>query len=207
MGKNKGKDAAAAAASGKPTSRWKLGRRWKKLVRWTFWVILPLSVAFAVAYFAPPPPPEQSSTPSVQSSDAAPAATKESSTGERPPVDTHPNQSECQAWAGSGQCKENPGFMLVNCAWSCKQLDLVRERYARRCPLPSNDTAALAPGKMHAIFDRVMRDFPHLEPERISDDPPVILFHKFLSEAEADAFIRHGQGRYSKSCARWASNA
>lgn len=29
----------------------------------------------------------------------------------------------------------------------------------------------------------------------------VIIFHKFFSEEETDAFIRHGRGRYSKSLA------
>lgn len=29
--------------------------------------------------------------------------------------------------------------------------------------------------------------------------PPVILFHKFFSESETAAFIRHGKGRYEKS--------
>jgi len=27
----------------------------------------------------------------------------------------------------------------------------------------------------------------------------VILFHKFFSEEETEAFIRHGRGRYAKS--------
>ena len=52
---------------------------------------------------------------------------------------------------------------------------------------------------MTPTFQRIMDDFQELEPEWISHDPPVILFHKFLQEAEADAFISHGRGRYSKS--------
>ena len=81
----------------------------------------------------------------------------------------------------------------------CKQLEAVRDRYNKRCPRPADFRAALAPGQMRGIFDRIMADFPHLEPERISEDPPVILFHKFFSESETDAFIRHGKGRYDNS--------
>jgi hypothetical protein len=33
----------------------------------------------------------------------------------------------------------------------------------------------------------------------LSSDPPVVLFHNFLSEAEAEAFIRHGKGKYTES--------
>merc|ERR1719460_3414789 len=52
---------------------------------------------------------------------------------------------------------------------------------------------------MEHTFARIVQDFPELQPEMISHDPPVILFHKFLSEVEADAFVTHGRGRYEKS--------
>jgi len=115
------------------------------------------------------------------------------------PPDTWSNPSDCQAWAASGECKANPAFMLASCAGSCAKLDLVRQKYYRRCPKPDNYTAAVPPGVMPSVFDRIMRDFPELQPQRISVDPPIILFHSFLRESEADAFIRHGKGRYEKS--------
>ena len=89
--------------------------------------------------------------------------------------------------------------MLVNCAFSCAKLDYARDRYNKRCPRPEHYPDALLPGQMSATFDRIMSDFPQLQPERISVDPPVILFHNFFSDAEADAFKRHGKGRYEKS--------
>ena len=52
---------------------------------------------------------------------------------------------------------------------------------------------------MEETFARVMSDFSHLQPEMISSDPPVVLFHSFLSNDEAEAFILHGKGRYAKS--------
>ena len=174
-------------------------RNAKKIYRVTQWVLLPLALAFIVAYFAPPPPPETKRPENQRQASSARPAVDTGSPGEMPPADTHSNPTECQAWAGSGQCKANPGFMLVSCAWSCKQIELVRERYNQRCPRPPNHSAVLAPGQMPGIFDRVLRDFPHLEPEQVSEDPPVIVFHNFFSDAETEAFIRHGKGRYAKS--------
>lgn len=52
---------------------------------------------------------------------------------------------------------------------------------------------------MNSTFERVLREFAHLGPELISADPPVLLFHSFLSAEEADAFIAHGKGKYTES--------
>jgi len=89
--------------------------------------------------------------------------------------------------------------MTTNCALSCAKLDYARQRYNKRCPRPDNYTATVGPGRMHETFARILRDFPELEPEQISVDPPVMVFHKFLRDSEAAAFVRHGQGRYEKS--------
>jgi len=118
---------------------------------------------------------------------------------EAPPVDAWENPSDCTSWAGGGECKTNPKFMLANCAFSCAKLDYARQRYERRCPKPKNYTQAVAPGQMPSTFARIMQDFPELQPEEISSDPPVILFHNFLSPDETDAFIKHGRGKYEKS--------
>ena len=89
--------------------------------------------------------------------------------------------------------------MDQNCALSCAKLEYARQRYYKRCPKPEKYEPALAPGQMSSTFERIMTDFPELEPEWISRDPPVILFHNFLSVEESDAFISHGSGRYAKS--------
>ena len=36
---------------------WLSSKQWKRIRKWTFWLLIPLLAAFAVAYFAPPPPP------------------------------------------------------------------------------------------------------------------------------------------------------
>ena len=126
-------------------------------------------------------------------------AKESAESSEPPPVDAWANPSDCKAWAGGGECKNNPEFMKTNCAGSCAALDYARQRYERRCPKPANYQEALPPGKMNSTFARILSDFAHLEPEEISSDPPVVLFHKFLSDDEADAFVKHGRGRYEKS--------
>ena len=190
MGKSQKKAEVAAAA---PLPRAAAGswlpsrRRRQKVCKWLLWLVVPLLLAAAVAYAAPPPPPEPNSdrrrpTTANGGAASAPADSLDESDasdqpsghgGKPPPVDTHPNGSECAAWAGSGQCKANPGFMLVSCAFSCAKLEYAKERYNRRCPKPDDYTAALPAGQLHATFDRIMREFPELEPERISEDPPV----------------------------------
>jgi len=106
--------------------------------------------------------------------------------------------SECTAWAGAGECENNKQFMASNCALSCHKIASAREEYAARCKRPEGATAALAPGTMNSTFARILSDFAHLQPEMISEDPPVVLFHAFLGEAEAEAVVRHGKGSYTE---------
>ena len=89
--------------------------------------------------------------------------------------------------------------MLTSCEASCYKLGVARSAYAERCKRPDGAEPALVPGQMSAMFERIMTDFQHLEPERISEDPPIVLFHKFLSVEESDAFIAHGKGKYTES--------
>jgi len=113
--------------------------------------------------------------------------------------DTWHTPSDCTAWAGSGQCEANPGFMLVSCERSCHNLGVTRSAYAARCKRSEAAKPALEPGTMAKTFERIMSDFAHLVPEMISEDPPLVLFHNVLSSDEADAFVAHGQGKYTES--------
>ena len=114
-------------------------------------------------------------------------------------TDTWERPHECTAWAGDGQCEANPGFMLVSCEASCHKLGVTRQAYAERCKRAEGARPALAPGAMMQTFDRIMAEFGHLEPEMISSDPPIVLFHNFLSGEEADALVSHGKGKYAES--------
>ena len=209
MGKNKGNNAAeaksaAVAAAMKTRSPWLSAKTKKKVVKWSLLLVGPVALAAAVAFLGAPPPEldQQQANPAAaaaaQNQHNAAAADAPFS-DEAPPMDEWENPNDCKAWAGGGECKNNPEFMLKNCAGSCAALDFARQKYNRRCPKPSNYTEALPAGKMASIFSRIMEDFKELEPEEISSDPPVILFHKFLRDSEAEAFVKHGKGRYEKS--------
>merc|ERR1719375_1068681 len=98
--------------------------------------------------------------------------------------------------------------MHQNCAYSCNpatiaaaeaRLEAARAEYRARCSRPEGAQDILQPGAMNATFERIMSDFGHLKPELISSDPPVVLFHNFLSDSEAEAFVRHGKGKYAES--------
>lgn len=123
--------------------------------------------------------------------------------------DTWAKPEECTAWASSGECENNKAFMSLNCAYSCSpatlkaaevRLEAARAEYAKRCSRPAGAQDVLAPGAMNTTFERIMSEFGHLQPELISSDPPVVLFHNFLSDAEASAFIGHGARRPAAAC-------
>jgi hypothetical protein len=120
-------------------------------------------------------------------------------------VDLYTPKAECVQWAQIGECESNKAFMQAQCAFSCSpagiggKVDSLRAQYRARCPRAPDVKPALAPDAMNATFERVMSEFGDLQPELLSSDPPVVLFHNFLSEAEAEAFIRHGKGKYTES--------
>lgn len=112
------------------------------------------------------------------------------------------------SWAGAGECVNNKQFMLSNCAFSCSpeqleaaeaRLSASREEYGRRCKREPGAEATLPAGAMNATFERIFSDFGALQPELLHSEPPVVLFHSFLSEAEANTLIAHGRGKYTES--------
>ena len=108
-------------------------------------------------------------------------------------------ESECLAWAGAGECEKNKQFMETSCALSCHRIMETRRKYEQRCSRPAGAAPAVGPGQMNATFARIMEEFGDLEPEMINVDPPIVLFHRFIDDAEADALIAHGKGKYTES--------
>ena len=203
MGKKDNKPPAAA-----PRAPWITSKKRKQIWSFTLYVAGPLLAAAAIAFLGAPPPDDPSAAAKTPASPRVlPAGVSAPADDDAPPhdptkpppMDTWATPSECLAWAGAGECKANPGFMQDNCALSCAKLEYAKARYDKRCPKPAGYSPALAPSQMNATFTRVMTDFPELEPELLSEDPPVVLFHNFFRTSETEAFIRHGRGRYSKS--------
>ena len=181
MGKGEKAKLAKPAEARPPRQAWISARSRRKYTKWLCWLLGPLLAAAAVAYLGAPEQAPSAPDASPFGSESSGGAAGE--TLDAPPVDTWSNPSDCTAWAGGGECKRNAEFMEKNCAFSCAKLIYAQQRYEKRCPKPDNYTAALPPGRMHEVFARALNEFPELQPEMISTDPPVIIFHNFLSDA------------------------
>ena len=98
---------------------------------------------------------------------------------------------ECGHWASIGECVANPGFMMVSCASSCDMCDM--QDYRKRCAVDETVPLSVAPGAMDETFRLASSAaFASLEPVVLSSNPWVLQFDAFLSDDEADAFIRGG---------------
>ena len=116
----------------------------------------------------------------------------------------------CSFWSTLDECNKNPAYMKLHCApacQSCEQLDI-----NVRCPMDPNAKDALAgPGDLDKLFERIVSDpyYQKYQPNIISrpSHPPhtteaerqaanytigpwVLMFDSFLSDEEADNFIR-----------------
>jgi len=99
--------------------------------------------------------------------------------------------AECSGWARIGECDANPGFMLVQCASSCNKCEMMD--YRKRCAVDETVPLSVPPGEMDETFRHASSArFASLEPVVLSSDPWVLQFDTFLSDEEADAFIRGG---------------
>merc|ERR1711871_1247481 len=66
--------------------------------------------------------------------------------------------------------------------------------YEKRCPMPSDREPAVKPGDITITAQRMLSDFPELEPEVLSSDPWVIAFNNFVQPDEIQALSQHGDG-------------
>lgn len=57
----------------------------------------------------------------------------------------------------------------------------------------------MQPGEMAKTFELAASNFPELQPELLSSDPPVLLLDRFLDEEEVEALLSHGEGRYERA--------
>jgi prolyl 4-hydroxylase len=70
------------------------------------------------------------------------------------------NRNElCAFWAVIGECEKNAAYMKTNCAPSCMTCHLID--MSLRCPKLGDDVeAALYPGDLNKMFDRIIRRAP-----------------------------------------------
>ena len=104
----------------------------------------------------------------------------------------------CSVWAAAGECEANPAFMKLKCAASCNSCDWLD--YKKRCPMPEDRVAAVAPHTMEETFERALT-LADLGPEVLSREPWVISFERFASDEEVAALLSHAEGRFERSTA------
>lgn len=105
----------------------------------------------------------------------------------------------CAQWEAAGECTANIAYMTVHCAATCNTCTM--QDYKSRCPMPDISEAAVPPGAMGKMFQRALSEFREYEPQLLSEDPPVIVFDRFLAPDEVAALRSHGEGRYERAMA------
>ena len=75
--------------------------------------------------------------------------------------------------------------MRQTCPVTCNFCPLSQDHPCRR---PNETALAAAPRAIGATFQHML-SFPTLEPQALSDDPPVVLFRRFISTADAQTLI------------------
>ena len=101
----------------------------------------------------------------------------------------------CAAWAASGECTKNPGFMFQSCALSCGSCDR-----GSRCAWNVSNTEPLGvPANSHHTFLERAESLG-MRPVVRSTDPLVLVLDEFLDAEETEALRAHAAGlRYAPS--------
>jgi len=98
---------------------------------------------------------------------------------------------DCQFFFEEGECDNNPGWMIVNCAKVCNACHL--RDPALRCDrsfLNISNDPIYAPGDMGDMFESIEKDFGHLyEINVLSRTPWIVTFDNFVTPEEAEALI------------------
>ncbi|CAK9035779.1 Probable prolyl 4-hydroxylase 7 (AtP4H7) [Durusdinium trenchii] len=104
---------------------------------------------------------------------------------------------KCPSWEAQGECRKNPGWMIVNCPKSCKSCELLDpQKRCDRAFLNITEEHVWAPGDLNRMFERILSDYPQYEPRAVSrppDGPWVVVFDKFLQDAEVASLISWGE--------------
>mmetsp|Transcript_23163 Transcript_23163/g.49975 ORF Transcript_23163/g.49975 Transcript_23163/m.49975 type:complete len:408 (-) Transcript_23163:251-1474(-) len=119
----------------------------------------------------------------------------------------------CDAWHKAGACV-SPGAasrlrisakVPAVCSRTCGLCKgtpgrVPRLSSAERCRR-DNVTPAVHEGMLDPLFERVMNEFPQFSPEALSKDPWVVRLHDFVSDREAEAFVKRCEAHFERSLA------
>jgi len=118
-------------------------------------------------------------------------------------------EPRCLAWASSGECDANPGYMHIDCAPACFTCDKATRSFKDRCPMPTVLNDIWKPGDLNRMFEKLTNDTYYRERYHLqvirrpgmkvdnswkttSDNPWLVQLDDFLSDEECDLLIAHG---------------
>eukprot|EP01083_Nonionella_stella_P016195 45293_1 len=120
---------------------------------------------------------------------------------------------ECKYWKNAGECLRHPGYMVINCARTCKYCHL-QSNYALRCPMNEEymrQTRVLPkPGDLNQMFENIVSHYNmhknqteddgviEWDLEILSHDPWILRFDNFFTEDEANGIIE-AAGKFERS--------
>ena len=115
----------------------------------------------------------------------------------------------CPAYARSGECDKNPGWMIVNCPQSCNACHL--REYKVRCDrsfLNISTEPIYKPGDLNNMFSSITERFAdRYEINVLSTSPWIVTFDNFLTEEETSALISTVEGTWERSTDTGTANA
>ena len=97
-------------------------------------------------------------------------------------------------------CKKDPGWMTMNCAKSCGFCHLRNPKV--RCQRHPNAIAAVKPGDIDKMFERLLSDFPNYSPQVLSKPPSgpwLVVLNNVFNDEECDALIEFGGANFHRS--------
>jgi prolyl 4-hydroxylase len=118
------------------------------------------------------------------------------------------SHTSCAFWAVLGECKDNAGYMTVNCAPVCESCEQLHVE--TRCPMDPDAIDALYPGDLDTMFQEIITnpDFQQYEPKVLSRPdytpgdtaetadyqlgPWLVVFDNAMSGEEADRLVELG---------------
>lgn len=104
--------------------------------------------------------------------------------------DCSDSNNGCLGWALSGECTNNPIFMIIECAYSCATCHM-RDPKVRCMRGPAETPPVLAGGPedgINELFKRAISErWDVYEPTILSREPWVVQYENFLSLDEVDA--------------------
>ena len=121
--------------------------------------------------------------------------------------------AQCKHWKSVGECMRHPGYMVINCAKTCKYCHLQSD-YSLRCPMNkdymSQTRVFPKPGDLNTMFENIITLYNShknqteddgeitWDLEILSRDPWILRFDNFFDQKEADGIIG-AAGKFERS--------